>query len=260
MVLQPHPAALMSMVMVLVPDPSDPSSSPGRSWTLAVTPEKSAAGYAAFHSASAEATAVSRSAWVRSALGPTGVAGATSASRNEGVPDAVGVEVPLDVGVLDAVGVDVTVLDAVGVDVTVLDADGVAEVVAVGVLVVVGAGELVVGAGELVVGLAVDLAGVPELHVTELPSADRTQTICDPLLPDGLGAEPGTAEPDPGLIDKAGVSGGSVMYGRVVGAGMPLTEVVPTAGAGGTESGLVDTDPDVTTVRATALRASANPT
>ena len=186
----------MSMAIAL--DPSEPSSRPGRSWMLNLAPLKSAEGYAAFHAASAEATAESRVAWLRFALEPTGVAGATFAMI--GVVVAVGEEVA---DVVAEVAVEVVVVAGA----LVVDVAAGADVVAAVVVgdVVVGAGVLVVavavGVGELVavvVGEAVDDAGVPDVQVTELPSAERTQVICDPVLPEGDGAVPGTFEPAPG--------------------------------------------------------------
>ncbi|MEO7131028.1 MAG: hypothetical protein ABIZ07_06600 [Dermatophilaceae bacterium] len=88
----------------------------------------------------------------------------------------VGVSLGASVGVEDSVGAGawvVVVAAGVGVPVVVVSAD----------------------AGAFV-ALGVDV--VPELHVTEFPSAERTHVICDPVLPGGVVADVvGTDEPVP---------------------------------------------------------------
>lgn len=54
----------------------------------------------------------------------------------------------------------------------------------------------------VVVGVGVPVAGVPEVQVTELPSAERTQVIVEPVLAAGVVAVPdGTADPEPPVGD-----------------------------------------------------------
>jgi hypothetical protein len=105
--------------------------------------------------------------------GPTGVAGALEAVSRAGAA----------VVVVVAVGVGAAVVAAAELVVV----DGVAVVVGVGVAVVV------------VVGVGVPVGDVPLVQVTELPSADRTQCICEPVLPVEVGEGVGVADPLPDL-------------------------------------------------------------
>jgi hypothetical protein len=123
------------------------------------------------------ATTAPRSESLRAASGPAGTSGALEAVRRAGA--AVVVSAVVGVGVEAAVvaGAELVVVDGVGV--------GVPVDVGVGVPVDVGVG---VPVGEW-----------PLVHVTELPSADRTQVICDPVLPVEVGAGVGVADPLPAL-------------------------------------------------------------
>jgi hypothetical protein len=115
---------------------------------------------------------------VSAASGPTGVAGALDAVSRAGA-------------VVDPVV-------AAGVE-----ADAGAELVEVGAgVVVVGAlvGVVVgVGLGVVVPGVGVPVGDVPLVQVTELPSAERTQVIWDPVLPVEVGEGVGVADPLPAL-------------------------------------------------------------
>jgi hypothetical protein len=143
---QPHPAA--SVLTTIEPPVCDPSATPDIAADVTVTPEKSALGSAACHSDSAWAAAALRALALSAPLAPTGVAGSDAASRCC-VGSGVGVAAGVAAGDADGEG------DADGAGVGVGDEDGVG--VGVGVL-----------------------AGLPEVHVTELPSAEWTQFICDP--------------------------------------------------------------------------------
>ena len=178
---------------------------------------------------------------MRSALAPTGVAGAAAAMI--GVVAAVGVDVDVLAEVVVWAGtLVVEVAVAVGVAVVVVGAGVLLVVVAVAL------GELVVAVAlgvALTVGVAVDLAGVPEVQVTEFPSAERTQVMCDPVLPDGVCAGDGTLDPDPGRT----------MDGRTVGVTDPAgtdcpgmlrcTELPPGPVVRLTLPGPVETEPSV---------------
>jgi hypothetical protein len=160
---QPHPAA--SVLTTIEPPVCDPRATPDIAAEVTVTPEKSALGSAACHSDSAWAAAALRALSLSAPLAPTGVAGSDAASRCC-VGSGVGVAAGVAAGDADGEG----------------DADGVGVGVGVGDAVGVGVG----------VGV---LAGLPEVQVTELPSAEWTQFICDPDWPDvgaGEGVDCGT--------------------------------------------------------------------
>ena len=135
----------------------------------------------------------------------------------------------LDVGAEVVVGADVAVV-AVVVGSPLVDVE--VEVVVAAELVADVLGEVVVAAGDVVVAEAVALgedvavavgvalAGVPDVQVTELPSAERTQVIFDPELPDGVGAGEGTFDPDPGTTTDGRAVGAAVAW--IVGIGGTL--------------------------------------
>ncbi len=159
---QPQPAASASMTTE--PEPSLPSQPDGSAPTDALNELKSALGSTARHSASPCATALSSCAWLNAADAATGVAGADAAI----IGDGAGVDVLVGVGVGVLVGVGVGVPLGVGVGVPVL----------VGVGVEVGVG--------VPAPFAVD--DVPDVQVTEFPSADRVHFIADAPVEAPVGA------------------------------------------------------------------------
>jgi hypothetical protein len=72
-------------------------------------------------------------------------------------------------------------------------------------------------------GVGVPVGAVPLVQVTELPSADRTHVICEPVLPVDVGDGVGLADPLPGL----GGFGVVVIVVVVRGVGACTTAVPP---------------------------------
>ena len=173
---QPQPSASASMTTALLP--SLPRRPVARSPIVKVTVLKSADGSAAVHSDSACVTAASSSAWVSTAVGSTGVAGSLAAVSGLalGLAESVGVAVAVSVGVGVGLAVSVGVGDGVGLAV----GSGAYVVSTVGVGLGVGDGLLV--------------EDFPDEQVTEFPSGERTQTICELVAgeDEGLGAGAGT--------------------------------------------------------------------
>jgi hypothetical protein len=121
-----------------------------------VTPLKSAPGSTAVHSDSACVTAASSCGWVTTAVGSTGVAGSLDAVSGLGV------------------GVGVAVVDelVLALELGLADGSGAYVVSTLGVALGVGDGDAV--------------GDPPDVHVTELPSAERVQTIFE-LVADAVG-------------------------------------------------------------------------
>ena len=72
-------------------------------------------------------------------------------------------------------------------------------------------------------GVGVPVGAVPLVQVTELPSADRTHVICEPVLPVDVGDGVGLADPLPGL----GGFGVVVIVVVVRGVGACTTDTCP---------------------------------